>query len=302
MLLLFNWIGLDWIGLDWIVFFCCYGSNFHLFNLLSSVRTIISIELERFVFLGGKVLVALWRTVGERITEEDVTIIDRHATTIDPMVRLRREIVHCFTDEENAHNFLPLTHTHRKNTFKDLNVVQQNESHNSVFPPPIPPPRKHLERRHTIEMKSPGIGSGDGFIHTTLCRLPLECFSMNDIELEPIHRMCREASACYSGHRMLVHKFRFLETTGAGGDSNPCVKPLFDETMVAPLKFVTKGRGRTELMLNNAHTTGRVEAQNWAIAEKDADAAPDNETAGKRMEALFDPPKKSIERETDLLN
>ena len=92
------------------------------------------------------------------------------------------------------------------------------------------------ERRHTIEIKSPGLGSGDGFIHTTLCRLPLHCLSTKDIELEPIHRLIREATAAYAGHRMLAHKFRFLETTGAAGDSNPCCEPLFDESMVAPPK------------------------------------------------------------------
>lgn len=251
------------------------------------------IELERFVLLGGKTLVALWRTVGERKTEENVTITDRHATSIDPMVRLRREIVDCFTNEQNAHNFQPLTHTHRKNTVTNLKSLEV---------PPVPPPGK-LERRHTIELKTPGLGSGDGFIHTTLCRLPLECFSMTDIELEPIHRLCREASACYSGHRMLVHKFRFLETTGAGGDSNPCEKPLFDETMVAPLKVgafradkTDNAAGLTNLD-RNALTTGRAPVHMRSAPESNdtnaVSSSGNSVNAGKRMESLFEPPSAS---------
>ena len=77
----------------------------------------------------------------------------------------------------------------------------------------------------------------DGFIHTTLARLPLNCLSTNDVELAPIHRLCREATATYCGHRLVVNKFRFVETVGAGGESNPCIKPTFDETIAAPPRF-----------------------------------------------------------------
>jgi len=41
------------------------------------------IELERIVLLGGKVLVALWRCVGERETDDGRVIVDRHGTNID---------------------------------------------------------------------------------------------------------------------------------------------------------------------------------------------------------------------------
>jgi hypothetical protein len=150
------------------------------------------IELERIVLLGGKVLVALWRTVGERTTEEDITIIDRHATSIDPMVRLRREIVDCFTNEENEYNFKPLTHHHRKETAQDLldleEMINEENDDDIPLPPPPLPPKGKAKRRHSIEIKTPGLGRGDGFIHTTLCRLPIDCFSTEDIELEPIHR------------------------------------------------------------------------------------------------------------------
>ena len=104
--------------------------------------------------------------------------------------------------------------------------------------PPMPTsgktPRPKLKRSNTIELKSPGLGDHDGFIHTTLARLPIDCLSMTDVELEPIHRLCREATATYCGHRMVVSKFRFLETTGEGGESNPCKAPIFDEYVEAP--------------------------------------------------------------------
>ena len=35
---------------------------------------------------------------------------------------------------------------------------------------------------------------------------------------------------------MVIDKYRFLETMGEGGESNPCYKPLFDETIYAPIK------------------------------------------------------------------
>ena len=255
------------------------------------------IELERIVLLGGKVLVALWRTVGERTTEEDITIIDRHATSIDPMVRLRHEIVDCFTNEENEYNFKPLTHHHRKETAQDLldltEMINEENDDDIPLPPPPLPPKGKVKRRHSIEMKTPGLGSGDGFIHTTLCRLPIDCFSTGEIELEPIHRLCREATATYAGHRMLIHKYRFVETTGEGGDSNPCVKPLFDVTIAAPPKAVPKGGGRTgrkEDILSNAErnaiTTGQV---HLTLADA-GDVTTPAMSAKKAMEGLFEPP------------
>ena len=238
------------------------------------------LELERIILLGGKTLVALWRTVGERIVDNaghdgPVIVCDRHAETIDPMVRLRRDIVDCFTNEKHEHNLRPLTHQHRKQKGK-------------------------LERRHTIELKTPGLGSGDGFIHTTLCRLPLDCFSTTDVELEPIHRLCREATATYSGHRMLVNRFRFVETTGEGGDSNPCKNPLFDESIVAPPRAVngegvlcstsnpsatnnTSGGIAVSNAERNAITTGQV---------KGLALLPGGDYTGPGgIEGLFDPPK-----------
>jgi hypothetical protein len=191
------------------------------------------IELDRIVLLGGKALVALWRCVGERKTADGATIYDRHGEETDPFVKLRHDIVRCFTSSNFGKE--PLTYTHRKSSLErneaPLNAVAATPK-TLLFPTRLP----KNERANTIELKTPGIGSQDGFIHTTLARLPLDCLSMTDIELDPIHRLCREATATYCGHRMVVSKFRFLETTGAGGESNPCVAPLFDETIDAPVR------------------------------------------------------------------
>jgi hypothetical protein len=113
-----------------------------------------------------------------------------------------KEIVRCFTTESPCGRRQPLTYEHKKSS-EELNQMSM--------------PRQ-LKRQDSISTKSPGLGHGDGFIHTTLCRLPLECLSQTDLDLAPIHRLCREASSTLSGHRMVISKFRFLETTGAGGE------------------------------------------------------------------------------------
>ena len=163
-----------------------------------------------------QVIVALWRCVGDRTNEDGRVIYDRHGENPDPMVRLREEIIRCFITESPDQRRKPLTYQHQ------MNSTDSDE---------------YLERQHTIKQRTPGMGvTADGFIHTTLCRLPLECLSSYDVELEEVHRLCREASATLNGHRMVVDKYRFLETMGEGGESNPCYKPLFDETIYAPIK------------------------------------------------------------------
>ena len=47
------------------------------------------VELQQIVLLGGQTLVALWRCVGERVTEEGHVVYDRHGECVDPFVRLR---------------------------------------------------------------------------------------------------------------------------------------------------------------------------------------------------------------------
>lgn len=116
---------------------------------------------------------------------------------------LLQEIVRCFTTESPDARRQPLTYNHKK---KDADSLL------------LPKPESVTQRQHTIESKTPGLGSGDGFIHTTLCRIPLECMSLHDVNLEKVHRLCREATATLSGHRMVISKFRFLETKGAGGE------------------------------------------------------------------------------------
>jgi hypothetical protein len=158
--------------------------------------------------------VALWRCVGDRTTENGRHIHDCHDDNPDPMVRLREEIIRCFITESPDQRRQPLTYAHRMNADSGSDEYQ-----------------------HTIKQRTPGMGvTADGFIHTTLCRLPLECLSSHDVELDKVHRLCREASATLNGHRMVIEKYRFLETMGEGGESNPCFRPLFDETINAPLR------------------------------------------------------------------
>lgn len=164
-------------------------------TLLLKFHYPFQIELERIVLLGGSTLVALWRCVGERTTPEGSVIYDRHGETVDPFLRLRQEIVRCFTTESPDGRRQPLTYVHRHAE-----------------------PRKRLVRQNSIEKKTPGMGNGDGFIHTTLCRLPLNCLSQSDVDLGAVHRLCREATATLCGHRMVVSSFRFIETMGHGGE------------------------------------------------------------------------------------
>ena len=129
---------------------------------------------------------ALWRCVGDRTTEDGRIIHDRHGENPDPMVKLREEIIRCFITESPDQRRKPLTYQHRMGS----DAMVNNES------------EEYLKRQHTIKQRTPGMGvTADGFIHTTLCRLPLECLSTQDVELDKIHRLCREASATLNGHR-----------------------------------------------------------------------------------------------------
>lgn len=242
--------------------------------LVVNMHHAFQIELERIVLLGGSTLVALWRCIGERTTQDGHTIYDRHGATIDPFVALRRDIVRCFATEDlfqpltyhstqitsqessdttsTCSSPTPLRPHRRSNTVGSLNITSPERSNSN-----LPPPRPKLVRSNTIELKTPGLGEHDGFIHTTLARLPLDCLSMTDVELGPIHRLCREATATYCGHRMVVDRYRFLETTGAGGESDPCVDPLFDETIMAPKRVLMNGGHASEMDL---HTSKKVEA------------------------------------------
>jgi hypothetical protein len=244
--------------------------------LVVNMHHAFQIELERIVLLGGSTLVALWRCVGERTTQDGHTIYDRHGATLDPFVALRRDIVRCFATEDL---FQPLTYhstqtapkddletttdvslptplrPHRRsNTMGSLNVTSPERSYTKVAPPLR---RPKLVRSNTIELKTPGLGEHDGFIHTTLARLPLDCLSMTDVELGPIHRLCREATATFCGHRMVVDRYRFLETIGAGGESDPCVDPIFDETIMAPTRVFMNGGQASEVDL---HVSKKVES------------------------------------------
>lgn len=247
--------------------------------LVSEFHHSFQIELERIVLLGGKTLVALWRCIGERKTEDGFVIYDRHGEDADPFVKLRRDIVRCFTTDIFGE---PLTYGQRLGTMK------------IEGPPPTPTPesfRQDLKRENSIELKTPGLGNHDGFIHTTLARLPLDCLSMDDVELGPIHRLCREATATYCGHRMIVQKFRFLETTGAGGESNPCVEPIFDETIEAPIRVEMSENGGI-FENHDMHTAKNVDRNATIGAVPTADIR-------RTTDDLFIVPTAGIRRTTD---
>jgi len=252
-------------------------------TLLLKFHYSFEIELERIVLLGGKVIVALWRCVGERTTENGRVVHDRHGKNIDPIVRLREEIIRCFITESPDQRRQPLTYQHRMNDGKD-----------SLTP-------AKLERQHTIKGKTPGMGvSADGFIHTTLCRLPLDCLSSQDIELDVVHRLCREASATLNGHRMEIGSYRFLETMGEGGESNPCYKPLYDETIDAPLQHtvgiagdITEGK-KSQTQHQQPMTIGP--ARNFlghfsTAYSTESDERSDSVPNGVALSALFRPPE-----------
>lgn len=264
------------------------------------------IELERIILLGGRTLVALWRCIGERVTEDGMIIFDRHGDKPDPFTALRREIVRCFTDD-SAYFGQPLTYTHRypatseqtsltqadkkREAFVNGTMMEQSQKLDEEPPPPL---AEEIERQNTIELKTPGLGDHDGFIHTTLCRLPLDCLSMKDVELGPIHRLCREATATYCGHRMVVSKFRFLETTGAGGESNPCFHPIFDETIEAPRPV---GVTRTGML----QETTDLHAQKVIDNRLTIGALPQSNDTGT-IDGLFDEPLLETPKNYDTLN
>jgi hypothetical protein len=215
------------------------------------------IECQRIVLLGGSTLVALWRCVGERVTDDGLIVYDRHGETVDPFVRLRVEVVRCFTTESPDNRRQPLT-------YNDIIRQRQESEGSSTSVTPTKPPqeakenggRPKLERQNSIELRTPGLGSGDGFIHTTLCRLPLDCLSQNDVSLTEVHRLCREATETLSGHRMVISKFRLLETVGKGGESNPCIEPIFDETIEAPTKYKVNRHTTVVNEVSNLHDSG----------------------------------------------
>ncbi|KAL7526101.1 hypothetical protein ACHAWF_001633 [Thalassiosira exigua] len=227
-------------------------------------------------------IVALWRCVGDRTTEDGDDVHDRHGENIDPMVRLREEIIRCYITESPDQRRKPLTYQHRKNEGAD--------------------PDEYLERQHTIKNKTPGMGvTADGFIHMTLCRLPLDCLSSYDVELDKIHRLCREASATLNGHRMVIGKFRFMETMGAGGESNPCHQPLYDEIINAPLRHtvnidgtVTERRSMRSHAVDENLTIGP--AHNFLSQTEISDPADNSKGAMEKthpntLSELFQPPE-----------
>lgn len=196
-------------------------------------------------------------------------------------------------------------------TYQDVVKQQQQQGETTTQRPRAGRPT--LTREHSIELKTPGLGSGDGFIHTTLCRLPLDCLGEDDVSLERVHKLCRELTHTLSGHRMVISKFRFLETVGRGGlvrdqhrlvsvciplfgtltfcccshythQSNPCKQPIYDETIEAPSRFKVKPCGRVNEVAN-LHVLPQVVENSRSIG-----AIRKNRAAPPSVQGLFDRP------------
>ena len=57
---------------------------------------------------------------------------------------------------------------------------------------------------------------------------------------------------------MVISNYRFLETMGEGGESNPCYKPLYDETIDAPLRHTVGIDGTvTKRKILQSHTVNK---------------------------------------------
>ena len=143
-------------------------------TLLLKFHYPFQIELERIILLGGKVLVALWRCIGDRSTEDGRFIHDRHGSNLDPMVRLREEIIRCFITESPDQRRKPLTYQHRQRVGYCESANDKDDGGGAATLA-----EEVDQHQHTIRKRTPGMGvTADGFIHTTLCRLPLDCLSL----------------------------------------------------------------------------------------------------------------------------
>ena len=107
-------------------------------------------------------------------------------------------------------------------------------------------------------------------------------------------------------NRMVIGKYRFLETMGEGGESNPCYKPLFDETIDAPLPHkveidgTVKERRSTQSHTVDEHLTIGP-ARNFMAKAGDSDVtanenekeADDNKkrSSTAALSELFQPPE-----------
>ena len=98
---------------------------------------------------------------------------------------------------------------------------------------------------------------------------------------------------------MLIHKYRFLETTAKGGDSNPCTAPLYDEVIVAPTKVMVDTSGNVRSVLPSLVSRDNLAAGNGlagsAIAEERNASTigainPVDTGGGGRLEGLFQHP------------
>jgi len=172
------------------------------------------VEIDRVVFLGGSVLLALWRTVGVRENVEGYRVVDRSSPALDPVNSLRGDLVRTFLDAGLTYRALMDANKDTEEQKADVGMLRTN----------------------TIAQRSPQ----GGFIHTSLARLARApsteqqapfWLNRDNLDLTKVYSKCSEWSIKLSGHRMIVDKFWFLETDGAGGDADPVEQPRFMETI-----------------------------------------------------------------------
>lgn len=70
-----------------------------------------------------------------------------------------------------------------------------------------------------------------------------------------------------------MSKYRFIDTIGAGGISNPCVNPIFDETVTAPPRIELENNGNIS---EAALFTKNVDRHATIGAPPQADDRPDD--------------------------
>ena len=87
-----------------------------------------------------------------------------------------------------------------------------------------------------------------------------------------------------------VSKFRFLETTGAGGESNPCTDPIFDETIESPI--------RVEVGIDGAMTEQRDLHVGNSVERSSTIGALPNIPSRAAIEGLFDGLAEGVEDES----
>lgn len=97
--------------------------------------------------------------------------------------------------------------------------------------------------------------------------------------------------------RMLIGRFRFLETMGEGGESNPCYKPIYDEYIEAPKQHTVeidgtvKERKTTKARKVSHNASLTIGPTNNFLGEELDDNGDEARPANTALSELFQPPE-----------